>query len=468
MMSKKMAELEDDFREFKAHTERRFVSLDMSIRAYRLEEDQRHEEEYQRHEERIRSFRENENNRNVNSGLGDGTNFKANDYRFKKLKMPIFDGDDAYGWIFRMERFFKIQGVEALEQLQVAKLCLEGEALSWYCWSEGRSSFRSWEGLKRRLLNRFQQTQQVLEAAFIKGLKSDLRLQLELCILKGGISTGRVSQFKRLTEAELADKRSKGLCLHMNQKSSRSCCVSRSLQVLLVDEEEEYEEEDGEELKMAMDHVHLDMVEVSLNSVMGFTPNRTMKLRRKIGDREVAVLIDCGATHNFISSKIVEELRLAVSDSGTFIVTLGNGETTRSKGICKGLVVVFPEIQVFEDFLLLELSSTDAILGIKWLQTLRDVKMNMKLLTMKFMVGLGEVTLCGDPCLYRSKLSLKAMEKSLTANAECYLVELKELGAHKSSHQGVNTEPFKKLLLQFEDVFNMPFGLPPTRAHEHA
>ncbi|GJU27486.1 hypothetical protein Tco_1166107 [Tanacetum coccineum] len=49
MMSKKMAELEDDFREFKAHTERRFVSLDMSIRAYRLEEDQRHEE-------RIRSY----------------------------------------------------------------------------------------------------------------------------------------------------------------------------------------------------------------------------------------------------------------------------------------------------------------------------------------------------------------------------------------------------------------------------
>ncbi|GJW29456.1 hypothetical protein Tco_0046331 [Tanacetum coccineum] len=58
MMSKKMAELEDDFHEFKAHTERRFVSLDMSIRAYRLEEDQRHEEEDQRHEERIRRYDE--------------------------------------------------------------------------------------------------------------------------------------------------------------------------------------------------------------------------------------------------------------------------------------------------------------------------------------------------------------------------------------------------------------------------
>nr|GEV45210.1 ribonuclease H-like domain-containing protein [Tanacetum cinerariifolium] len=236
-----------------------------------------------------------------------GANFKANDYRFKKLKMPIFDGDD-YRWIYKMERFFKIQGVEVLEQLQV----------------------------------------------------------------------------------------------------------------LLVDEEEEYEEEDGDELKMATDHAHLDMVEVSLDSIMRFTPNRMMKLRGKIGDQEVAVLIDCGATHNFISSKIVEELGLAVSDSRAFNVTLG------------------------------------------------DVKMNWKLLTMKFMAGLGEVTLCGDPSLCRSKLSLKAMKKSLKANTKCYLVELKELDAHKSSHQGVNTEPFKKLLLQFEDVFNMPFGLPPTCAHEHA
>ena len=32
-----MAELEHDFGEFKVHTERRFVSLDISIRAYRWE-----------------------------------------------------------------------------------------------------------------------------------------------------------------------------------------------------------------------------------------------------------------------------------------------------------------------------------------------------------------------------------------------------------------------------------------------
>ncbi|GJT14193.1 ty3-gypsy retrotransposon protein [Tanacetum coccineum] len=532
------ADLELEFNQFQENTNGRLTTLENELAAMRLEIFETSAAgERKNPKESVNSLGSkrvefgtssvlNEINRKVNSGLGDdnelvrqktltaGAIFKANDYRFKKLKMPIFDGEDAYGWIYRMERFFKIQGVEALEQLQVAELCLEGEALSWYCWSEGRLHLFDYnkDGTAQAYVALFEKlagqlvgvSEQVLEATFIKGLKPDLRASVRVMRPEGlnhamilavtieenegfnigargggsyrsGGTTSNFSGYKNNTTSSTqtllstASTGNKGGISSIGRKFEPGhICASRSLQVLLVDEEEEYEEEDDEELKMATDHAHLDMVEVSLNSVMGFTPNRTMKLRGKIGDREVAVLIDCGATHNFISSKIVEELRLAVSDSGTFNVTLGNGETTRSRGICKGLVVVFPEIQVFEDFLQLELGSTNAILGIKWLQTLGDVKMNWKLLTMKFMVGLGEVTLCGDPSLCRSKLSLKAMEKSLTANAECYLVELKELDAHKSSHQGVNTEPFKKLLLQFEDVFNMPFGLPPTRAHEHA
>ncbi|GKC40958.1 ankyrin repeat-containing protein [Tanacetum coccineum] len=378
------ADLELEFNQYQENTNARLTTLENELAAMRLEANQRHEQSNQRHEqstkmqeemmrmmtelmkknsdevESTKGFRSYDDlgfeifetsaageKKNPKEWLGDGTNFKANDYRFKKLKMPIFDGEDAYGWIYRMERFFKIQGVEALEQLQVAELCLEGEALSWYCWSEGRSPFRSWEGLKRRLLNRFQQTQQ-----------GNLFEQF-LTITQDGTARAYVALFEKLagqlvgvSEQVLEATFIKGLnyieetkVFESEHVEEGSIVIREELAaldgVLLVDEEEEYEEEDGEELKMATDHAHLDMVEVSLNSVMGFTPNRTMKLRGEIGDREVAVLIDCGATHNFISSKIVEELGLAVSDSGTFNVTLGNGETTRSKGICKGLVVVF-------------------------------------------------------------------------------------------------------------------------------
>ncbi|GKE17762.1 hypothetical protein Tco_1425339 [Tanacetum coccineum] len=40
------------------------------------------------------------------------------DFWLRKLKMPIFEGEDAYGWIYRMERYFDIQGIEDNDQLQ--------------------------------------------------------------------------------------------------------------------------------------------------------------------------------------------------------------------------------------------------------------------------------------------------------------------------------------------------------------
>lgn len=48
-----------------------------------------------------------------------------------------------------------------------------------------------------------------------------------------------------------------------------------------------------------------DMMELSLNSVVGLTTPRTMKLKDTIGPREITVLIDCRATHNFISLQLV-------------------------------------------------------------------------------------------------------------------------------------------------------------------
>ncbi|GJU39502.1 UBN2 domain-containing protein [Tanacetum coccineum] len=81
-------------------------------------------------------------------------------HQMRKLKMPKFEGEDAYGWIYIVERYFEIHGLLQQEQLRAAALCMEGEALSWYRWSEGRTSFHSWDGFKRRLLIRFQHSKE--------------------------------------------------------------------------------------------------------------------------------------------------------------------------------------------------------------------------------------------------------------------------------------------------------------------
>lgn len=56
-------------------------------------------------------------------------------------------------------------------------------------------------------------------------------------------------------------------------------------------------------------------MEACLNSnlVVGFSSPKTMKLLGQLNGKEVVVLIDSGATHNFISEELVKTLGIPVS-----------------------------------------------------------------------------------------------------------------------------------------------------------
>lgn len=154
--------------------------------------------------------------------------------------------------------------------------------------------------------------------------------------------------------------------------------------------------------------------EVSLNSVIGLSNPKTMKMRGMIGEGEVIVMIDPGATHNFVSLEKVCELKIPVTQSGEFGVSLGNGEAIRGQGVCKGVVVQLDGgVVIEEDFLPLQLGTTNVILGVQWLEKLGNVVTNWKSQVMQFDLGDNTVTLVGDPSLVRSKISLKAMLKTI-------------------------------------------------------
>ncbi|GKB08561.1 putative mitochondrial protein, partial [Tanacetum coccineum] len=155
-------------------------------------------------------------------------------------------------------------------------------------------------------------------------------------------------------------------------------------------------------------HVHLDAVEVSLNSVIGFTSPRTMKIRGSIGGLDVVVLIDCGATHNFISHRVVEQLALMVL-----------GETSN----------------------------------------------NWKELTMTFDHGEKQITIKGDRGLCRSLVSIKSLLRVFHQEKEGLLVEMINL---EQQNPQPTTSDINDLLAEFEDVFSLPQGLPPCRGHEHS
>jgi len=78
--------------------------------------------------------------------------------RGRRLEMPLFDGCDPDGWIFRAERYFLVNGLMEMEKVDTAIVYLEGPALSWFQWEEKRQRMRTWEDFKLMLRSRFRPT----------------------------------------------------------------------------------------------------------------------------------------------------------------------------------------------------------------------------------------------------------------------------------------------------------------------
>lgn len=57
------------------------------------------------------------------------------------------------------------------------------------------------------------------------------------------------------------------------------------------------------------------VMELSLNSVVGLTTPRMFKVKGTMEDQKIVIMIDCGATHNFISLKLVDELKLPMAET---------------------------------------------------------------------------------------------------------------------------------------------------------
>ena len=164
--------------------------------------------------------------------------------------------------------------------------------------------------------------------------------------------------------------------------------------------------EEGETLKTG------EVMELFINLVVGLTPRQTMKIRREIEGQEVVVLIDNGASHNFIASKLVQKLGLVRSQTRGYGVIMGSGMVVQGVGVWKGVTLTLQNVEVVEDFLPLELGRLDVILGMKWLATLGETQVDWGSLIMKFRAGGATITLHGDPNLSKTLVTLKSMMKA--------------------------------------------------------
>ena len=128
---------------------------------------------------------------------------------------------------------------------------------------------------------------------------------------------------KRLTRAEMAERRAKGLCYNCDESYMLGHKCTRLFWIEVPDTDSESDEDKTEDL------------EISLNAISGTCNSPTMQLLAKVLGVTVLVLIDSDSTYNFLREGLISSLGLEVRKKPGLKVCVANGERVPSMGICK-------------------------------------------------------------------------------------------------------------------------------------
>ncbi|XP_037497049.1 uncharacterized protein LOC119371287 [Jatropha curcas] len=215
---------------------------------------------------------------------------------------------------------------------------------------------------------------------------------------------------------------------------------------------------------------HFQQLELSLCSAYGLSQPKTMKIMGLLASHLVLVMVDSGASHNFVSSDLAQALNLAVEPTDPFLVKLGDGHRMKTSGVCSNLHLQLGSYTISGDFFIFPLRDLDIILGVAWLETLGDVQVNWQWLTMKFLHQNQLVELCGDPSLTRGAISAKSFSKVTNMSFSAVLLELSIDPPPMSCVSTV--ENFDVFLCSptgtvHRSSSNEIYGLPPRRSTDH-
>ena len=267
----------------------------------------------------------------------------------------------------------------------------------------------------------------------------------------------------KLSDAEYDYKRRNGLCFKCPEKWSKThLCKNKTLQVMVVCQDCEMELIE-EEFHQALDGGEVtEIMEISLHSFLGQSSPTTTKIRGSIGKTGVVVLIDSGATHNFISPEVVQRANLQSVSQGNFTVLVGTGLQVQGSSVYKNVSLQLQEVQITQDFIVLEPGSADIILGIQWLRTLGKCEVDWEEKVLSFNTSLGRVTLRGDVDVQTTEQKLSSDEEGLEWDGNMFKLFMAAVSEPTIPMEIVD------ILEEYKEVFAEPTGLPPVRGFEHS
>ncbi|XP_042941551.1 uncharacterized protein LOC122288885 [Carya illinoinensis] len=272
---------------------------------------------------------------------------------------------------------------------------------------------------------------------------------------------------RRLSWEEMQRRRAQNLCFNCNDRftAGHKCQGPRILMLeSCVDNGNLLCDEVTEEQPVEENFEGPPEPEITLHALTGWTAPKTMRITAKICAHDVVILIDSGSTHNFISERMANLLRLPIVPTETFTVRVANGENLKCQGRFEEVQINLHGTIFSLTLYSLPLSGIDVVLGIQWLETLGSVVCDWKKLTMEFTWKNQTKKLVGIDGQNIQAASIEEITKGIRPSHALFAVCLQV--AQTELPQNIHPS-LRELLQEFSDLFIEPSSLPPTREVDH-
>ncbi|KAJ0585794.1 putative nucleotidyltransferase, Ribonuclease H [Helianthus annuus] len=292
-----------------------------------------------------------------------------------------------------------------------------------------------------------------------------------------GQSSPRDRGIRSLSRTEWEDRRKKGLCFRCGQQygPTHKCPEGRLRVLLLGDDEDDFPI--GEQCALLQDtspthETDSDCTVGTCNplefagTVAAQAPSTTMKLEGMLMGFPISMLVDSGASHNFISQRLVSAMGLSSSKFRGINIKLGDGHFVSVYERCVALPIIIGPCSFSVNALVFDTGSLDFILGLEWLKSLGEVVHDWQHSWMRFIHQGVSVQLHG---VHSGQSSFSALHQWLSMDGITVTssvdTSLPSISPMLTTQQQTT---LTSLLQQFEEIFQPPSSLPPSRTHDHS
>jgi hypothetical protein len=119
-------------------------------------------------------------------------------------------------------------------------------------------------------------------------------------------------------------------------------------------------------------------------SINGVPKFNTFRMRGVLQGQRVSVLINGGASHNFIDVALLKRRHIPTVEFEGFKLEVESGSTMPCNRYILGMKLTLGRHELVQDVYVMDLPNTNIILGVQWLSTLGPITTNYKTMEMSF------------------------------------------------------------------------------------